>query len=310
MPFFQITDNTLHEVTKLFDFVWPTAVGIWNLRWQVLGYSKVHPTAKVEDFSNRFIHGSGMHGANIKRACLDHTWEEQQERFAELVLANIFSIYESWIDSVFEDINFTDDSAKKAVQFPTDTSKSTGYKYALLKLHAPMSEMIKAAFYPKLKQHKKYSSNLEELLICYRYFKEVRNSIIHRNKKANAKAADAYKVFDALDKRAKLGLEEIPEHYPVAEGKNVKLSLRGVVGFTEVVQRIIITQDAAVACSARSENYLNERWRSRYNNISLSSTPAKRALQINSHLKSLGFPKVDSIAQIDPYLKKYSLAHF
>ena len=32
---FRETNEANSEVTRLFEFVWPTAIALWNLRWQV-----------------------------------------------------------------------------------------------------------------------------------------------------------------------------------------------------------------------------------------------------------------------------------
>ena len=93
---FRETDEAAAEITRLFDFVWPTAVALWNLRWQVNGFLTAVPNASYEDVASRFVVGSDVHGADIRAMSMKTTWEEQKARFAEFVLTNVFAVYESW----------------------------------------------------------------------------------------------------------------------------------------------------------------------------------------------------------------------
>ena len=40
---FSETDEAADEITRLFEFVWPTATALWNLRWQVGGFLAIVP---------------------------------------------------------------------------------------------------------------------------------------------------------------------------------------------------------------------------------------------------------------------------
>jgi hypothetical protein len=89
---FQETDEAASEITRLFDFVWPTAVALWNLRWQVDGFLNAVPNASYADVASRFVVGSGIHGADIRAMSRNSNWEEQKARFAEFVLTNVFAV--------------------------------------------------------------------------------------------------------------------------------------------------------------------------------------------------------------------------
>src|SRR5271166_4590543 len=81
--FFETSRSAFQQVSDLFDFVWPTAVALWNLRWQVQGFAGTKTHVTKAELHGRFVLGSGVHSANIERACLDTTWEEQQGQFAK-----------------------------------------------------------------------------------------------------------------------------------------------------------------------------------------------------------------------------------
>jgi hypothetical protein len=92
--FFRSSRSAFKQVTELFDFVWPTATALWNLRWQVAGFVSVRSDATSEELAKRFTEGSGIHGANIKKACLEMNWDQQQSQFAKFLLTDLFAIYE------------------------------------------------------------------------------------------------------------------------------------------------------------------------------------------------------------------------
>jgi hypothetical protein len=55
------------QITELFDFVSPTIIALWNLRWQVKGFLAQVPDAASIDLSNRFALRSGLKGGTRKR---------------------------------------------------------------------------------------------------------------------------------------------------------------------------------------------------------------------------------------------------
>ncbi|GAA5531289.1 hypothetical protein [Herpetosiphon gulosus] len=116
--FFEVSRQTYTQVTGLFDFLWPTAAAMWNLRWQVDSFLRSYPNATNHELENRFVLGSGIHGSNLRRACITHTWDEQQHEFAKFLLINIFAIYESWIKAVLEELGSFTKTNEKSLQFP------------------------------------------------------------------------------------------------------------------------------------------------------------------------------------------------
>lgn len=104
---FPETDAAADEITRLFDFVWPTATALWNLRWQVDGFLAAVPNATYEDVASRFVTGSGIHGADIRAMSIKTNWDDQKARFAEIVLTNAFAIYESWARRLLRSVQIT-----------------------------------------------------------------------------------------------------------------------------------------------------------------------------------------------------------
>src|SRR5271157_5765072 len=98
--FFAASKNAHDQFTAIFDFVSPTLAAAWNLRWQVRGFLEVNGDASPEVLEKRFVLGSGIHGANLHRACVEDTWEQQQEQMATVILINALAIYDDYTNQI------------------------------------------------------------------------------------------------------------------------------------------------------------------------------------------------------------------
>src|SRR4051794_17113582 len=102
--FFLSSRRAANRLTDVFDFVWPTASAIWNLRWQVAGYIAVVPDATEDQLVGRFVAGSGIRGVNLRKACTQHSWEHQQQQFARFLLVEFCALYEAWCISIIKEL--------------------------------------------------------------------------------------------------------------------------------------------------------------------------------------------------------------
>jgi len=166
---FRTSRNAYHQVAELFDFVWPTAAALWNLRWQVQGFADSLGSADQDVLHGRFVEGSGINGANLKSACIDMSWDKQQQQFAKFLLVDLFAIYEGWLETTLTSVGMK--SLLNNFQSPSDPNKpSAGYAAGLTRLSSAASPMLTNAFYDPLKRHSKNSlSKLNELFIAYRF---------------------------------------------------------------------------------------------------------------------------------------------
>ena len=285
--FFAATDHAHDQITRLFEFVWPTAAAMWNLRWQVAGYLQVVPTATVAQLSARFMEGADVHGANLRRACVDHTWGQQKEIFARFVLANTIAVYEGWIEEVLETLGKNSKSLQTALQFPDPVggggaAGKNGVSAGISALTAIQSTPIRDSFYAGLVGGKYYAKGaLNEMLRCYRFFKELRNCDMHRGGMADQRVVDAYNQFAPVANTAKLGVAEVPQHTPPVAGAPLQISLRGVVGFSGLVIKILATLDGELSRSKAAEKALIARWAAVHpKSKMLSAKPLRRQQQI------------------------------
>jgi hypothetical protein len=256
--FFMSSRQAADNITDIFDFVWPTAAAMWNLRWQVDGFLRINPAVSENVLAGRFIEGSGIRGANLKSACIDKSWQQQQERFGKFLLIEICALYEGWLEGVKGELSLASFDVK-GFQFPSNNNG--GYSSALANALTRISVDMTNCIFPALARNRKYSNQrIEELLTCYWFFKECRNSLIHRGSLVDQKVMNAYNSYHPLSKNS-LGLSEKPAYASIhTVGDKVVPQLRGVVGLADVVLRIITTLDGQLSKCLEAEDVLLSMW--------------------------------------------------
>jgi hypothetical protein len=311
--FFAATEGAQQQITKLYDFVWPTAAAMWNLRWQVLGFVQVVPNASTEQLQSRFTEGAGIHGANLRRACIEHTWDQQKESFARFVLTNTIAVYEGWIEDVLKSLGKNTKTLQKSLQFPDPIAgPGFGITSAIAALTANESLPLKNGFHPSLRKSRHYAlPKLNALMRCYRFFKELRNCDMHSGGIADQRLIDAYNDFLAIATPADLGVAEVPAYVAPTLGNPTRLSLRGVVGFSHVVLKIVTTLDAELSRAKEAEKLLAQKWRRTYPHPrTLSANAKKRQKQIQRKLHNAGFPKASDPNKFGDFLSDLGLLQF
>lgn len=305
--FFQSTQNALDKLTSLCDLIHPITVAMWNTRSQVIGTYTVNENATPQQMAIRYGLGSGIHGVNYKRAFVDTPWETQREDIAWLMLNSILPIYEAWILSL-HDLVFTDtngDILPGAMKNPV-TPAGGGIVAEINRLTTTESQVIKDAYYAKYssKKHRCFP-NLNNLLICFRYFKQMRNCYMHNNCMANTELIDRYNEFSSITAPSALNMSEIPEHYAPALGQKIRLSLRGVIGFSQIVIQIMVTADAELLRSQYAEKEMIGRLKAVVPNpITISGNRDRAARQIKGIFRSAGYisPDLSALPQMTRFL--------
>lgn len=161
------------QITRLFDFMSPTIVAMWNLRWQVQGFLTAVPDATQQDIVKRFALGSGVRGNEILRACRDVSWDDQRHRFSAIILTNTIAIFEDFTEQI-SGLTLTEAAARavnKKLQFPANPSGTKGYLAAYSALGSPVPELA-GVFTSAAKAGRWYSGpTIQNLLLCYRFFR-------------------------------------------------------------------------------------------------------------------------------------------
>ncbi len=255
---FRASRDAHKSITRLFDFMHPTAISLWNLRWQVQGYLASVPDADSKTLEGRFASGSGIGAGSLKRATVEATWEEQLENFASLILVNTIAIFEDFASAVSVLSNLTENqkrAVEKKLQFPS--SAPNGGLNAATTLLGHSGVTTGAVTWDKKTQRRIDESSIEQLLVCYRYFKELRNAISHNGGKATQQLLAAQSAYLQAISNGKIGPALAPNVHIVSSMRDeLKVTYRGVIGFSEVILHIIATYDSILSRTSIVENEL------------------------------------------------------
>ena len=295
--FFTATQNALKNITSTFDVTWPIVVSLWSMRCQVNGVLSQCPNVTEQQLAARFcILGAEKRGVDFMKSFSSKSWMEQQGDFAWILLNAIFPIYEGWLeelrDDVFPSMNM------KNMQYPTDINSE------ISRLTALASPLLTAGFYPEYSQLRdRCYSKIENLLKCFRYFKEMRNCYMHNNRIANSKLVNAYNDYIAIATTNNLDASEAPEALIPTIGHLIPISLRGVVGFSYNVIKIIVSCDAELLKSKEAEREFDRKFSSRHGIIrTLTSSLPEANRQVAAYIRQCGLPAPPNLDDFRSYL--------
>lgn len=248
------------QMTEIFDEVWPTVTAMKMLRWQVKGYYEEYCVQDNSRLSAKFVETEDVSNRpNLYRTCIDDTWEDNEYRIAKNLLTNIFACYEGWVENILVTLRYPHvrrDS--KQLQFPSTTPN--GYNVLLGNITANGCADLITAYYDEYKNKStQYNLGLiDNWFLVYRYFKECRNAIIHTGGQTTQKVIDAYNNIQHLS-TADLDVKEVPQFFNSALGEPIKLSLRGVVGFSQITIKIVSTLDVELIKAENADVYFANR---------------------------------------------------
>jgi hypothetical protein len=301
--YFIASQGAAQRLIDLFDFVWPTAAAMWNLRSEVEGYIGTRPDATAPELKAKFAGVLGLVRVDLVRACIETPWESQQRRFAEMVLISSFAIYEGWLEDVPKSLGATNAQIED-FEFPPDGRHNI--HAAVTRLTTPESTVTKPAFYKLLCSNRKNTlSSLDNLLVCYRYFKACRNDIIHNSGRARQKTVDAAAAYSLVATGGSFGVKEPPACTLYSEGDEVTIGLRAAVGMSDVVRRLIVTLDAELSRSQEAERELKRRWGRSLGKrkFTLKSDSVGRSAQVARYAQKIGLPKPTDTAGLERYFR-------
>ena len=302
-PFFLITAQFRAQHTALYDFVHATTAALWNTRWQVNGYLDAVPDATRDDLESRFVLGIGVRGVNVKRTFAEQSWDNHREELARITLVNTIALYEGWLAALSQ--SFPGGKRVNELQFPSkgvQGRKERGVRDVLADMTKTTSPAMQTGFTAVLRAQAAYrGKELDDLLLIYRYFKELRNALVHNGGIATQKLVDAYAQMSGVTAKS-AGLKKTPEHTPPVLGQETPISLYGVIGFGAVVFHIVQTIDTELSQTAVAQREFLQRFKAKYHVRELTKAQPKRSERVRSLSKNVGLPEPKSVQEIDDLL--------
>ena len=288
--FFRASEDALDNLTEVFNLIHPLRASlaftrnVVNTLYTDVRDVDVKVCQRVVDKDKLF------ESVNYKCAFFDTSYENQEEKLAWILLNNLFAIHEGWADRLFNEIFFTGPTGwfldnKEFCQ----TLERTGLTAKFQTYFTPSgreSTVLSNSFFPKYQSKSKCDfGKLDNLMVCYRYFKEARNCYMHKNFLATGILVNAYNDFLGVATTADLDVDEVPETIPPVCGETVQLKLRGVIGFSDILRKIIIISDAYLIKNKLAENEIWNRRPTSFRKEELGKSKEKVNNKIKSYCK-------------------------
>ena len=246
--FFKETRNALDNITDLYTSFWGMAAGIWYLGHNVRNFIKTDEGSRFNDvaLANYFIAESGIHGVNIRSAYIDASWQEYQERLAWILLVNLIAIYDDWYSAI----------QHRGGKFNKPNGESD-YHFRIDGNNLKVSKDLRDTLYPAYCDKSMYDKlHIDHLMYCYNCFRNIRNVYSHKGKIADKNAIKAYSAYRGKhDSKEQLHVKESPKLNEIYKDKIIHLDLRGVVGFSQILRKIIYTIDVEFIPTSVGERY-------------------------------------------------------
>lgn len=258
--FFSSSQAAAQRITDMFTLFWGIDAGLWNLRCEAKKYFNNHPTTNPSKLNkpakDEIVKGLKIHGLNLDAIANGYTWEYEEEFLAEVLLIYATAIFDDWAENFVKETlpHCSNRKKRKIVEELShgEYDKCQGeFKGALSQ---ESYSQLRNCF--KIKTGKQYNINLIKL---YKYFKSCRNCIAHGDKTFSKPVADSFQDVRYL-KADDFGMKEIPQMACSEQGKPFRLYLRGVVGFYDVLIRIITHLDKVAAERKGFDNQLCIQW--------------------------------------------------
>ncbi|MEB8479659.1 hypothetical protein P2G56_14715 [Cronobacter malonaticus] len=311
--FFIETQKINEQMGDFLNFTWASYAGLREMWWQVKGFTHCFPDMNNKVLKEKFLTGLEIPGGiDLESVCLSQGWDEHVHRFSKSLIFEACTMYEAWAEKICEYVLPGDDTARKSLQFPT-TNGSNGYMKAIIKVNSNPSTFIKNNFFGIVSSNNMNRwARINDFLIMYRYFKEIRNSFIHGSGNVNQEIMDCFSQVESMhNHRGQLTKFPINLSQPTLDSE-INISIRDSVIFYSYIKYIIITFDAALCVSLNSEDYMSHRIKNYINSNKkqvyyIPHDTAKKERVVKKILLGSSFPFGSSMTPIFNWLVQRNL---
>lgn len=266
--FFESSKFFEAQITDIYDHLWQTVAALKMLRWQVRGYYEYYDemynnftSISNSDLSGKFVDRLDKTcRPNLYRVCIGSNWGQTEDHLAKDLLINLFARYEAWLENILRELGESTQpsiqSYSKKLQFPNKAGS------AITNLCSGKDITLTNSFYNVYKIRCKDCdiAHLVNYLNVYRYFKELRNSIVHSGEITTDKIISAYKGIVSLTARD-LDTAEVPTTFKPIKDGHIEISLRGVVGFSQILLKLVSVLDAELIQATNAKQYFIKKLR-------------------------------------------------
>ena len=296
--FFDQTTEAIRELTAVLDNFASALIAIRNMRCEVRGVLAECPEFTEEMFHARYHFDNKIRWKNYKTIFNIQPFAIQEEAFTRYLLISTFMIFEGWLDRMRRAGVITGNMSQ-SLQCPSLASNS-------LNAHTQtnMSAIMTSVFYPCYQANKKYNYvNIVAMLYCFQMFKKIRNSLVHAGRSVTQQCLSAFQDYQQYCTCASLGVSEVPQINSLVLGNTLVPSFRGVIGFTDIVIRILISYDCELVKTSMAEQYfLTKFHQAKVTNGFPSSNRGKALKELSARIRKCGFIIPANVSTLQSFL--------
>jgi hypothetical protein len=241
----------MERLAESHDFFAGSEVALWNLRWQMAGFSSMSKGVTQPLISAKFADHLGRKGSNAYSLILQRSWKESEATLNQMRLLSVFSIYEAWADETSQELGLSASKHSKwkdLVQAKRPALLSAPRRSIGPIIGPNYRQMADVA--RRCRSSSIYMpSRLATLGLCYRAFKELRNAMAHAGGTATLRTVTAVNNYHSALKYWKGITKSPPAIGSLSVGDVVEVSDYSVVGLAEVLRIQIFTFDGMVSGS-------------------------------------------------------------
>lgn len=309
--FYSFTNEFSQRVGDIGSFIWASYAGLWHLREQALDYGATSSTPEWQRISERVVGEAPGAGGVDLQPLVTSPWQRSEEFFCDLILSQGAIAFEEWSAELAKMCQVGGLKVKaESFQFPSgSTGKATNW--AVLETHGvlPSSPFLEFQIRPFLLSE--FASNInqiDQLLLWYRHFKELRNTVAHHGsvaRVANEEAYDAAIVTPLKD----LGIRrDYVSPRPVA-GCRISITVADATLFLAIIQRAAYAFDAKFCHTLGAEMHLSDRVRQALLKARPpgAATKEKKRKWITAFLRRGVHVRATSVEEVEKWLSSKNL---
>lgn len=292
--FFGVTQRAVDRLTFIMSEFSAALIALKYLRHQTKEMLNRQANIKDEELLSKFAAGSLVHWQDFRGLACGTQWELHEEFFSWTLLGASISTFEGWISDMGTVFGFGKDEMT-SLQIPER------FQSVVSGVHREhYSVPMRNTFYEVYGQSRKscYSA-MASMLYCFRVFKEMRNAFMHNGGHASERLVQRLSEYQRICTRTSLHTKEVPVVNTCDIGDLVAPVYRGIIGFTDILIRILVSYDSELLCTTYGESEFLKRYdRAKYSNQLLGLNKQKAGVVIGKGVKRAGFMKPRDIESL------------
>lgn len=314
--FFNFTREFSNRVGNMTSFVWASYCGLWHIHKTGNALSNLSSNPEWKKIEDYLVDGVPDRGGIDLRHITSKQWPEHQNAFSEFILMQGSILYEEWCLSLASVTNTPGKKVKaETFQFPSGATsqKWTNWRALDMLPHGTVAEsrFLKQEVQPGLLAL--YASNIthvDALLTWYRFFKELRNSMIHYGGAVRPENITAY-TKARLTTLKTIGMKRDFSGTAPVLGTKIQLTLSDAVLMLGIIQRLAYAFDAKYCHTQLAEAALQNWLKDALVIIRppVETTGIRKTTWIKNFLSHNGGITPKSLVAAEQWLKNSGLVH-